>query len=135
MPDGVDGRYLLGIVRNVAAQREGDAIAQTLWEHRGYARDRAIEMLERQRDAICQSAQTAGEAVHDCVAAAMDADRKLDRLFWLTAAIDHARSQPTVTHHALYVDAARHINNTFRIPPIERQQAIRFLADRTVPLN
>jgi hypothetical protein len=135
LPDSADGRYLLGIVRNVAAQREGDAIAQTLWGHRTYARDRAVKMLERQREAICQSAQTAEEAVLDCAAAAMDADNKLDRLFWLTAAIDHARSHPEATHHALYATAARYINNTFRIPPLQRQQAIRFLADRMIPIN
>jgi hypothetical protein len=135
LPDGVDGRYLLGIVRNIAAQREADCVAQALWEHRTRARDRVVQMLEAQRLALCQPLRPVDDAIQDCIAAAMDADRKLDRIFWLTAAADYARSQPPPTHQHLYAVATRRINTTFRIPPSDRQEAMRFLADRMLPLN
>jgi len=137
LPEEADqGRYLLGIVRNVAAQRELDCIAQTLLSHRIEARDQAIKMLEVHRSALCQPHRPIEDVIDDCVSAALDADRKLDRIFWLTAAADLLHRQEAQTHwHHLYAIAARRINTTFRIPPAERQDALRFLADRIVSIN
>lgn len=135
LPDGVDARYLLGIVRNVAAQCEGECIAQTLLAQRIQARDDAVQMLEAKRVTLCQPHLRVDDVIDDCIAAALDTDRKLDRIFWLTAAADNARHQDSSVQQHLYRIAARRINTTFRISPADRQTALRFLADRMVPLH
>ena len=43
LPDGVDARYLLGIVRNIAAQAEGEHIARRLFELRLEVRDQIFQ--------------------------------------------------------------------------------------------
>ena len=137
LPQEADhGHYLLGIVRNVAAKRELDCIAETLLAHRIEARDQAILILETQLQALEQSHRRIEDVINKCVCAALDAERKLDRIFWLTAVTQNLRQQenPAVRNH-MYNAAARRINNTFRIPPPERQDALRFLADRLVPMN
>jgi hypothetical protein len=135
LPDDADGRYLLGIVRNVAAKREGDLIAEMLWTHRTRARDIAIALLKSERNEVCQPSRPAQDVIHNCVDNAMETERKLDRLFWLTAAVDYMKTQPQSTHWQLYNRAARRINTVFRVPSTQRQEATVFLADRMVPLN
>lgn len=51
LPPEVGPRYLLGIVRNIAQQDEGLAIADALWRTRLDARDRALLALDAQRRA------------------------------------------------------------------------------------
>lgn len=135
LPEGAAGRYLLGIVRNIAAQREGERVAQTLWEHRTSARDRAIELLQHSREEITRQERPADDVIYDCTVAAMDAERNIDRLFWLTAIADYTKSRPIHTHRHMYSLAARYINTTFRVPPKQRQEAIRFLADHMITMN
>jgi hypothetical protein len=45
LPDGADARYLLGIVKNVAAQTEGEVLAELLSRNRIAARDRFLAPL------------------------------------------------------------------------------------------
>ncbi|MGO9505783.1 MAG: hypothetical protein ACLPXZ_00005 [Mycobacterium sp.] len=137
LPEGVDARYLFGIVRNVAAQREGECVAEALLTQRLEARDRALALLEAERTIVCEPSRSARDAIADCVALALGTDRKLDRLYWLGAlAGEVQRRAATEGHrHHLYDVATRDINTTFRVSPRERQDALRFLADRLVPLN
>src|SRR5262249_50017538 len=51
LPEGVDARYLLGIIRNLADAREGVAIAEALLRARLDARDRMLAPLVQARDA------------------------------------------------------------------------------------
>jgi hypothetical protein len=137
LPCGADGRYLLGIVRNVAAQREGECVAEALLAQRLEARDCALDALESARASVCQASRAVLDVIADCVTRALGSDRKLDRLFWLGALAGEVQGRAAVTGRRTYLFgvAAREINTTFRVPPRERQDALRFLADRLVPLN
>lgn len=135
LPDGVDARYLLGIVRNVAHDREGWALADALWDGRSTARDLLAAQLERQRDETAAAASTPD----DCLAAFIDrathAASRIDRHFWLNAAAG------LITHHASdgsthdrYRRATRRVLAAYALRPDERTAAIRFLAGKVLPL-
>lgn len=136
LPQDCDARYLLGIVRNVAAQCEGVAVAEALLAKRLEARDYVLAVLQAKRDAVCNSTRDPREVIADCVAHALGTDRKLDRLFWLRALAQEIQATAGAPSHRdrLFRVAAREINTTFRLPPRDRQEAVRFLADRLVPL-
>jgi hypothetical protein len=137
LPEDVDARYLLGIVRNVAAQREGECVADELLTTRLEARDRALAALGVERTVVCKLHRTDHDVIADCVARALGSERSLDRIFWLQT-LAGAVQQRAVTderRNYLFYSAARLINTTFQTSPHERQNAMRFLADRLVPLN
>jgi hypothetical protein len=135
LPDGADARYLLGIVRNVEAQREGDSIAEALLSLRLAVRDQTLAALAAQRDLVC-TAHGAATVIAECVDRALVNERSLDRNFWLGALVDEIRVRSTdLGCRELYLSAARRIYATFRVSPRERQDALRFLADRLVPLS
>lgn len=136
LPDGADARYLLGIVRNVDAEREGELIAETLLSLRLAARDQALALLVAQRDHVCRSPNADSEVIADCVDRALATERSIDRIFWLSALVEQIQARSIEPgDHALYRSAARRINATFRVPPRVRQNALRFVADRFVPLS
>lgn len=137
LPDGVDARYLLGIVRNVEAQREGACVAEALLAMRIEARDQALAALTAARSLVCQPTRGALEVIGDCVDRALAADRVLDRIFWLGALADEILKRAVDPNHnrRLYLAAARRINTTFRVSPRERQSAVCFLVDRLMPLG
>jgi hypothetical protein len=133
LPDGADARYLLGIVRNVADKTEGEHLARGLLELRLEARDRALAPLLAARDAIC-SAHDVARVCSDCVDRALDTPSPLDRAFWLGALADVLRAQPDSERRALFLAAARRIQATYAVPPRERQDALRVLAQRVFPI-
>jgi hypothetical protein len=137
LPDGADARYLLGIVRNVAAELEGDALAKTLLTLRLEARDQALAALTTTRAVVCAPERGGFEVIADCVDRALGTDRCLDRLFWLGSLADEIRQRALDAGHRdrLYFAAAGRINTTLRVSPRERQNALRQLADEVVPLS
>jgi len=137
VPECDEARYLLGIVRNVAARREGECIAEALLALRREARDKVLAMLEIERNNICHASRAVLDVITDCVARALDTDRKLDRLFWLGALAGEVQGRALAGRQRddLFGVAARVINTSFRVPPRERQDAMLFLADRLMPLN
>jgi hypothetical protein len=135
LPEGADARYLLGIVRNVAAKREGEQIAEALLRLRLDARDRLLAPLLIERDLVCDSARDEHEVMTECVHRALETDRAIDRLFWLSSLVERLSCRPTQEREAAFAAAARRIYATFRVSPAERQEAVRFLADRLIPLD
>ncbi len=137
LPEGVDARYLLGIVRNVEAQREGECIAEALLTMRIEARDQTLAALTAARALVCQPTRDALEVTADCVDHALAADRSIDRTFWLGALVNEILRRASDANHKrqLYFAVVRRINTTFRVPPRERQSAIGFLVDRLVPIS
>jgi len=135
LPEGADARYLLGIVRNVAAKVEGEQIAEALLRLRLDARDRLLAPLLIERDVVCDPACDEQQVMTECVRRALEADRAIDRLFWLSALVERLASRPTEQREAAFAAAARRIYATFRVPPAARQEAVRFLADRLIPLD
>ena len=66
---------------------------------------------------------------------ALDADRAIDRRFWLGSVAEHIRRQPVSSHAALLRVVSRRIHVTFAIPVRERQAAVRFLCSRVIPIS
>jgi hypothetical protein len=135
LPPGVDGRYLLGIVRNLSESDEGWEIAQALWRLRLDARDHALVQLDALRARACDDLRLDPFALlTDFVDRALATDRRLDRFFWLQAAVDVAHREPQSRHHDLFRTAARRIHATHRVPHRDRLAATRFVAAKLIPL-
>lgn len=137
LPEGADARYLLGIVRNVAAKREGECITETLIKLRSEARDQALAALETERQNLCASSNGILEVINNCVKRALDAVRTLDRTFWLQAIVEtiNCRGIEPEERERLVRAASQTVHASFRVTPQERQDALRFLVDRLVPLD
>ena len=134
LPDGVDARYLLGIVRNVHEQREGELVADALLRLRRQARDIALERLNHERDALCAATRLESDVITALVDHALLDERALDRVFWLDTLATFVNDASVHQRDERYRDAARCIHSTFRADPRRRQHAVRVLAERLVPL-
>lgn len=135
LPKGVDGRYLLGIVKNISATDEGLMITETLLRLRIEARDQLLIPLQRSLDDTLRRLADPLENLKTLIDRALAADRQLDRVFWLGAAADLIADQHDSRHTALLRFAARRIHATFSVPVDERQPAVRFLCSRVIPLR
>jgi len=134
LPDDVDGRYLLGIVRNLAQQREGQLIAEALLRLRLEAQDHCLAGLQRTREFLLRLHSEPASLITEFVDRALGTERCIDELFWLGAAVDIIRDA-NGQRDTLLQRAFRRINATFSAKYQRRQAAVRFLADRVVPLN
>ena len=130
LPEGVDARYLLGIVRNVAAQAEGEQMARRLFTLRLEVRDAMLDALVAARDTVCMGASV----VADCVDRALETQSPLVRTFWLDALADVILAREPAQHETLFATAARRIEATYAVAPRERHDAVRLLADRVLAL-
>ena len=133
LPDGVDARYLHGIVRNIAAQTEGEHMARRLFALRIEARDTMLASLVAARDIVSAGPDTK-RVVGDCVDRALAVQSPLERTFWLDSLAHVIRARDPAEHAALFAAAARRIEATFAVTPRERHDAVRLLADRVVVL-
>ena len=130
LPEGVDARYLLGIVRNVAAQAEGEQMARRLFTLRLEARDAMLDALVVARDAVCMGPSV----VEGCVDRALATQSPLERTFWLDALADVILARESARHEKLFAAAARRSEATYAVAPRERHDAVRLLADRVLAL-
>jgi len=135
LPDGVDARYLLGIVRNIAERNEAWQITDALLRLRIEARDSAIADLVSARALILHREATPLDTLHTLVARAMSTDLLIERLFWLQSTVELIRAQSAADHNDLLRAASRHINNVSRVRYRERLDALRMLVDRVIELD
>lgn len=133
LPDGADARYLLGIIKNVATTREGEHVALAMLELRLAARDRALAGLVNVRAIVCSQPDLT-RVCADFVDRALETTSPLDRAFWLRSLTDVLLALPDTERHARFLAVARRIYTTYAVPPRERQDAVRILAERLVPL-
>jgi hypothetical protein len=134
LPKDADARYILGIARNLACKREGLKVAEALLRVRLEARDKLLGPLVDERDRL-EAKDFDEQLLIPFVDHALEAKRRIDRLFWLLAASDvildvDAKKQPTLLHLA-----SRRIYSTPSIPYHDRMHAIRFLHAKVVPLD
>jgi len=134
LPDGASGRYLLGIVRNIAHKDEGLRITEALLRARLDARDRLLRPLQKSLDTLMQNITDPMQRLKALTDLALDADRLVDRLFWLDAVADHIRRQPDSRHPALLRFVSQRIHATFAVDHRDRQAAVRFLCTEVIPL-
>jgi hypothetical protein len=135
LPDGADGRYLLGIVRNISQQDEGLRITEALLRARLEARDRLLLPLHNALDTLMQNITDSMQRLKTLADLALDADRLVDRLFWLAALAEQIRRQPDSRHTALLRFVSRRIHSTFAVHHRDRQAAVRFLCAEVIPLE
>jgi hypothetical protein len=134
LPDGADARYLLGIVKNVAAKTEGEILAELLYDGRMEIRDRLLAPLRSAREAL-RSEPDPNRVLATCVEYAMDTPSQMERGFWLDVITETLREQPDAERRQRYLYVARLIEATYAVPPRERHDAVRYVADRLVPVT
>jgi len=134
LPEGVDARYLLGIVKNIAAKTEGEILAECLYRGRLEARDHFLAPLRAQRDAL-RAEPDVLRVLLVCVESAMATPSTLERGFWLDAIVETLHEQPGADREKRFLHVARLIEATFAVGPRERHDAVRYVADRLVPLT
>jgi hypothetical protein len=132
LPEGVDGRYLLGIVRNLSSQLEGEQLARRLFALRLEARDAMLTALVAERGQLCANSE---HPIDDCIDRALAVQSPLERSFWLDTAATLLRNATPSEHQSLFEDAARRLEASFRVRPRERHDAVRQLADQVVLLT
>ena len=88
LPEGVDARYLQGIVRNIAQEDEGVAISDALLRLRLKVRDAAVHDLQATHARVLRENRQTVDCIPRFLDAALETDRLLDRHFWLSAAAD-----------------------------------------------
>ena len=135
LPAGVDARYLLGIVRNVEHVREADVITDALLRERLAARDRFLEPLVSERDTFLVATPDDGRRLDGLVDRLVDAERAIDRTFWLDAAANVIRTHDDENRCVLARRAARRIHARFRLHTHERHRLVRALMCRIWPLE
>ncbi len=130
----LEGRYLLGITRNITRDIEVERVVERLWQSRNELSLRLLEPLEAQRASICDRAPPA-RAVLACIDAAVAAERGFARLFWLSSAAALIAPQPRAGRERLFKLAAQHIGAEDRLPRRGRYAAVRYLAQKLIPLS
>jgi hypothetical protein len=130
LPPSVDARYLLGIVRNLADEREGRAIAEVLWRRRLEVQDDALLRLIAERD------RTTGDAsakIRAFTERAIDADSALQRTVWLDATAEAIRREAKEGWKAHFDHVTRLAYAAYRLRSSERLAIVRDVAARLVP--
>jgi hypothetical protein len=128
------GRYILGIVRNIAEQREAELISDAMLRARLQAQDALLAPLLLRRRLVEEQSPAAPQALVRLVDYALDTDRHIDRLFWLSSAGDLIRHAPVSDRPGLFRLGARRINTASRVSYRERSKATRWLAHAALPL-
>lgn len=136
LPAGVDGRYLLGIVRNITQQDEGVRIGELLLRHRLDARDLSLTSLESERARVEDSYPEARTRIESFIKNALHTDRAIDYLFWIEAAANllSTLENDDPERHALFRVATRRVHAAYRLTHERRLSAVRRLARSTVPI-
>lgn len=133
LPEDVDGRYLLGIVRRIAEADEGLYIADALWHARIEARAHAVVALAERERAIATATQDAGACVASLIDEALAAGDAVAQQLWLAAAGRAIRAAPA-RMAALYRSASRRIHAARHLPHRHRLAYVRWLAIEVLPV-
>ncbi|MBW1880453.1 MAG: hypothetical protein JRI25_16925 [Deltaproteobacteria bacterium] len=135
LPDGVDARYLIGIVKNVTNEEEGMAIAEALWQERERFRDRAFALLHDTRDRLEEDAEDTLDLIRRLTDHALATNRKFDRVFWVRAIADVISDEEAAEHRRLFLITARRIHATHKVPYRDRNAIVRRLAALLRPIE
>lgn len=135
LPAEVDGRYLLAIVKNISKKHEGLLITEALMRERLAARDFMLSDLQSSLDSLKMCISDPHQLIKTLSDYALKAQRRIDRLFWLSAAADHINLLPRDQHPHLIRTSSRRIHAAFSIPYEDRLDMSRFLVDKVMPLD
>ncbi len=135
LPEDVDGRYLLGIVKNISQMHEGMFTAQALLKERLNAKDFLLAELQNQLEILCRFQKSPHRLVDALIEKALETDRFIDRTFWLSSASDILSGLPLSERKSFYANACRRIHSTFKIPYQDRCRIVSLLASKVVELR
>ena len=121
-------------MKNVSEKSEGELLAELLYRGRIEARDFFLNALRVEREALRVETDMT-RVLRVCVENAMTAEGPVGRAFWLDAIVETLLAQPDADRERLYLHAARLIEATYAITPRERHDAVRYVADRLVPIT
>jgi transposase-like protein len=129
------GRYLLGIVRNIADRDFLLDFAEELIRLRIHARDLELEHLHCNLQQLSLLPDlTSDQRLSLVLDRVLASTYELPRLFWLRAAADFILAQPLPLHHSLLAHATRHLATSFRVPRSLRTELIRLLTRSVRPV-
>jgi hypothetical protein len=135
LPEGVDARYLLGITRNLDHLHEADAITEALLRERLAARDRFLQPLVQDRDAIIAATIDVAATLDALVDRLVRTEREIDRHFWIDTAATMLATHDEQQRCVLARRAARRIHAAFRVGTRDRDRLVRTLLRRVWPLE
>jgi hypothetical protein len=135
LPETADGRYLLGIVRNISQQDEGLQITEALLFARLKARDLLLQPLQNDLDCLLNAHDDPAALLSSLIDRTTTSERMIDRLFWLGAAADTINNQPLDQHSKMLRLACKRILAVFALPYTERLRAVRFITSKVIPLQ
>jgi hypothetical protein len=129
------GRYLLGIVRNIADRNYLLALSEELIRLRTHARDLELQHLHRDlQQQLLVPDLTSEQRISRLLDRVLASTYQLPRLFWLRAAADLILAQPLPLHRTLLAHATRHLATSFRLARSLREELIRFLVRAVLPV-
>ncbi len=134
LPEGVDARYLLGIVKNLHHVHEADAITRALLCERLSARDRFFKPLVSVRDELLAAATDVAAKIRAFSDHLVQSDRELDRHFWIDAITRAVATCDESARRDLADRAARRIHAAFKLGTRERHRLVRMLLRALWPL-
>jgi len=137
LPDDIDVRYLLGIVRNVASDNELCEITESLIESRLAARDLAMQILRDDRAVFESLHPDPGQRIAPYADRATSARRKIDRIFWTLATADAiaASSDDDESRAEWTRYAAARVGIANHLPHRDRHELIRLITRRVLPVT
>ena len=129
------GRYLLGIVRNIADRNYLHALAEELIRLRTRARDLELQHLHRDlQQQLLVPDLTSEQRLSRLLDRVLASTYQLPRLFWLRAAADLILAQPQPLHRTLLAHATRHLATSFRLARSLRDELISLLVRTVLPV-
>ena len=131
----IPGRYLLGIVRNIAERREGELISDAMLVARLEAHDAWLRPLVEGRRRIEELLLAVSETITRFIDCALGTERQIDRLFWLSAAGNLIRHASDPDRSTLLRLGARRVNAASSVPYRERLRATGWLYHSALPLQ
>ena len=135
LPDHADGRYLLGIVRNLAEQRELVALSTTIVEERMRWRDRELQSLGADLDELKRLHAEHRPLIGAIATRALSAERTVDEIFFLDELKKAFMSLRPSHLQAELEHLTRVLAASFRVPLDRRQRIILALASAAWPIG
>jgi hypothetical protein len=122
-------------VKNVTAQTELELFAEILYRNRVEMRDRILASRRAERDALKADPDVSRVLESFVERAAESPAGGLQRTFWLDAIIELLREREAAERERHFEHVARLVGASFTLTPRERQDAVRYIADRLVPIE
>jgi transposase InsO family protein len=131
LPDGVDARYLLGIARNIADERELWATSRELWQLRVRARDEMSRLLEIDGQELEYRFPKPEDFARQAIKLAAASELFFVSDFWVKSAVARVKNETNI--EAIYQNLARELSRNFSVNKTARATVLRLLAEKLLP--